>query len=950
MKKKHWTTLGLALGVLVLGMLVGLMTVGTVAADPTPGVKIQLPRIDVGDALGFCTDICDDCDDLCDPDSPRYDYDLCAACEADCDDCVQENYWETWIQVQHVGTKVGVPTGAIFMGWGEYSGLCPTNDPGVIVHYCALIKENALWTLRTQLTEAVKSGIIYTVTADAYQEACSTAELTEGNTDMWREWLKEWEFGTGMDITKDPAVEMTWGPAQGEEIAVTVTRYGPNDHGTFVSSTYTGISREMEGEDSPWEYYAPYVMKGYNGLDTELTIQNSGEDCTSIHIHYKEEGTCTIVWDQHITQLAPGEAVRVKVPCNTGQIPCFWLGSAHISAHEPLGIIVDQTSFEEPCLGPDPGTLLTHRARPKVELRDGEPIEDTKVYADLIFREWSGWDASIQVQNLSRTGRNTFVTVDFMDNSGDEILFLADWICPADSATFYLPMVTDLGFDYIGAAEIQSHDQVSFPGDVTPAQPIFAVVDLKKPDSGLTPQMDAQGGSYNAHPESQKKWVSQIALPFMAKGAADMYTPWTSLIAIRNNSNCNKIKAKIWFKIETGELVCDLPIPWLHPKHVKLIDLNDIGCLIDGYVGSAKVIITDFEQLCDTDNDGNIDNEPLMPSVIVVEKGHYGSGIDGGDVTNIYEGIPYATNIPACYGDIFGQVVDYFDCDPDVDPDHLFGTTVTITDTTATVTADTTAFAGMYEVEHVAAGAWEGSAVRDGFLTRTITGTLDCGEDLEQSWDLVCTNPITFTVNDSQTPAPLPGATVTITFTNWYDSIPWGPAGQVSTSGTTNALGQVVFNDIPTGTDEVARCGAGKGQTVNWSIELAGYETEYSAAPHIVLTDGSCAEEITRTVPIDHLGYIQGYVWCGTGTNDTFDPGETAMQNTWVRLYNWQGTLLKDSTYTNASGWYQFTVDPNVSYDVIVNTLRANDMFITPNFVMVANFELCVAPHAITYP
>lgn len=633
MRKKHWSILGLALGVLVLGVLVGLMTVNTVAADPTPGIKIQIPRIDVGDVFGT-------------------------------------GDWETWIQVQNVGA---VDTGAIFLGWGDYSGMCPTNDPGVIAHYCQLIRENALWTLKGQIDESVKSGIIYTVRADLYTAACSAAEETEHDTDAWRCWKEEWEYGTcegkGGGWADPPG-------GQGEEVAVTVTRYGPNDYGTFVSSTYTGISEEMEGEDPPYNYYAPYIMKTYlNQLDTEMTIQNSGQDCTSVWIDYMEQGSCYTVYKEHIVQLAPGEAVRVKVPTVPPDLVCDWpgwLGSAHISAEQPLGIIVDQTSFEDTCVSQDRGTLLTYRARPKVEVRDSQVITDTFVYADLIFREWSGWESSIQVQNLSVTSQRTWVTVDFMDNSGDEILFLGDWVCPTGSTTFFLPAIQDLGFKfpfgYVGAAEIESHDQVAFPGGKTPAQPIFAVVDLKRADDPDTPWLDAQGGSYNAHPYSQKKWVSEIALPFMAKDTYDLGTSWTSMIAIRNNSNCNKIKPKIWFKDETGDLLCELQIPWLHPKHVKLIDLDDIGCLYPGYVGAAKVIIDpeEVEQLCDVDNNGHVDNEPIMPSVIVVEKNVF-SGAHG-DITNIYEGIPYAYKEKVCYGDIMGKVHSIDPCeDPGFD-------------------------------------------------------------------------------------------------------------------------------------------------------------------------------------------------------------------------------------------------------------------------------------------
>ncbi len=631
-KKNRKSVLGLALGTLVLGVLVGLLTVGTVAADPTPGVHIQIPRIDVGDVLGT-------------------------------------GEWETWIQAQNVGDD---DTGAIFLGWGDYSGLCPTNDPGVIVHYCQYIRQNSIWTLRTQIADEVRSGIIYTVDKDVFIDACYAAEETEGDTAAWRCWLEEWEFGT-CDDEPGGGWNDAEGDAFGEDVAVTVTRYGPNDYGTFISSTYTGISEEMEGEDSPYEYYAPYVMKGYNGLDTELTIQNSGTLCTSVWINYLEQGSCNVLYKQHIEQLAPGEAIRVRVPCDTGQIPCFWLGSAHIAAEAPLGIVVDETSFDEPCVGVDRGTLLTHRARPLKEKRGEEWIMDTKVYADLIFREWSGWDASIQVQNLSRTGQHTFVTVDFMDNSGDEILFLADWVCPTGSTTFYLPIVTNLGYEYVGAAEIQSHDQIDYPGGETPAQPIFAVVDLKKPDDPLTPEMDAQGGSYNAHPESQKEWVTEVALPFMTKDAQDQYTPWTSMIAIRNNSNCNKIKPRIDFRDETGTLMCQLDSPWLQPKHLKMIDLNNIGCLHAGYIGSATVVVTQVEQLCDVDEDGVVDQEPTMPSVIVVEKGvlglPYGGGVSAladtwGDVTNIYEGTPYKFEFWPCTITISGQVIDEVTSDP----------------------------------------------------------------------------------------------------------------------------------------------------------------------------------------------------------------------------------------------------------------------------------------------
>ena len=925
MRRKHWTILGLALGALVLGVMVGLMTVGTVAADPTPGVKIQIPRIDVGDVLGT-------------------------------------GDWETWIQVQNVSLD-DTDTGAIFLGWGEYSGLCPTNDPGVIAHYCQLIRGNALWTLRTQLDEDVKSGIIYSVSADVFQEACAASALTEGDKEAWRCWVEEWESGTCEGVGggwADPP------GAQGEKLAVTVTRYGPNDYGTFVSSTYTGISREMEGDhEYPYEYYAPYVMKGYNGLDTELTIQNSGEDCTSVWIHYKEQGTCEDVYNYHIEQLAPGEAVRVRVPCNVGQIPCFWLGSAYISAEQPLGIIVDETSFDEPCVGVDRGTLLTHRARPKEEYRDDQLLEDYKVYADLIFREWSGWDASIQVQNLSRTGQPTFVTVDFLDNSGDEILFLADWVCPTGSTTFYLPIVTDLGYEYVGAAEIESHSQVSFPGEVTPAQPIFAVVDLKRPDNPLTPEMDAQGGSYNAHPESQKEWVSEIALPFMTKDADNM---WTSFIAIRNNSNCNKIKGHIWFKDETGRLLCNLEFPWLHPKHVKLIDLNNVGCLTAGYVGSAKVFVDEFEQLCDTDNDGHAENEPLMPSVIVVERGILGATLGStpevaaneviayGDVTSIYEGIPYNTNIPPCYGDIFGTVALYDYERNEVNPEaneplvgaSVWADTFDLLDPDTYTNADTTSYAGGYELTRVPAGARTVSAWKFAYYPWIELVELECGADTKQDLLLVCQSILYGFVSDEATGAPVEGAEVTLD----VESLTLGRTWHVT--ATTNAdglwwmivplVGNAEDDDAPwtltiskegyddwvdayedldddgvvedgepntAFADDVAEFNS--DHCVGVGSEGCNSGEDFCEAPNDVFTDKEYTESVTE---LNAYATVQGRVYCDglVQDNDAFNPGEE-QPNVLVKLLDGSGTTLYDSMYSDSNGHYQFTIGHDIYPD-----------------------------------
>ncbi|MBC8264915.1 MAG: lamin tail domain-containing protein, partial [Anaerolineales bacterium] len=503
--------------------------------------------------------------------------------------------WKTLIQVQNVGDE---DTGAVAFFWGEYSGQCPNNDPGPIGVACMMLPENAVWTLRSQIPESARSAIVYSVDKDVFEKACEDADDAVDDSDDWKEWEDDYD---DKDI--------------GEPMAVIAQREGPNDYDTMVSSAYTGISEDMERSGPPYQYFAPYAMGQYYNLDTEMIIQNSGQRCTSVWLYYqKQGGGCRFSYSEHIELLAPGESIRKRVPEALG---VGWLGSIYVTANEPLGIIMDQTSFPPSA---DRGGLLTHRAWPY------KLTTDTLFYAGLVFRELSGWEASIQVQNLTQESLPTFVTVEFFDASGDSILYLGDWVCPAGGATFYLPAIAGLGIEYAGAAVIQSHSQVGYPGsEETDGQPIFAVVDLKK--AGV----DVQGGSYNAHAESENQGASVIMLPFLARDHQGV----TSLMAIRNSSNCNDVKLKLEVRGETGAVVSFVDNFWLRSGHIKLVDLDSVNSVASGFAGAGIAEVTDVQQLCDMDGDGDADQEPLMLSVVVVNK-----GTGPGDVTWVYEGIP----------------------------------------------------------------------------------------------------------------------------------------------------------------------------------------------------------------------------------------------------------------------------------------------------------------------
>ncbi len=525
--------------------------------------------------------------------------------------------WETWIQVQNAGND---DVGVVTFFWGEYSAQCPYSDPGPIGYACKWVAKDGVWSLEDQdIPVLARSAIVYSVSEALFDQACLDAAqvIVEPHpywdptpkSAKWRAWVDDYE-GTGLPL------------------AVITQREGPNDFDTLVSSAYPGISENMKGCGPPYQYFAPYAMRQYQNLDTEIIIQNCGERCTEIWLDYQKQGDCEFSYSDHIGRLAPGESIRKRVPAALG---AEWLGSIYIESDEPLGIVIDQTSLLP---SDDRGALLTYEAFPY------DLTKDKVWYADLVFRELSGWEASIQVQNLTQDSMPTFVTVEFFDASGDSILFLGEWVCLHGGATFYLPAIVDLGMTYAGAAVIESHGQVDYPGGMHDGEPIFVVVDLKKTkvyDENLhrwrhTIPGEVQGGAYNARAESDKGGPGPIWLPFLSKAKNDQGV--TSLIAVRNNSNCNNIAIELEVRKGTGTVISYVSNFWLNTGHVKLIDLANVGSLNPGFLGSGTVEVVNAEQLCDLDHDGEPDQEPVMPSVVVVNKG---TGV--GDITAVYKGI-----------------------------------------------------------------------------------------------------------------------------------------------------------------------------------------------------------------------------------------------------------------------------------------------------------------------
>ncbi len=485
------------------------------------------------------------------------------------------------IQVQNVGY---VPTVAILFLWGDYSGVCPANDPGPMAILCSEpIPAGSAWTVKGDDLAGAEAAIAYPVSLDQADTKCQEAQNAVGDSSAWYTWINSWEA-----------------EARGGILVVTIHRVGPDDNGTTVASAYNGVSEELDEPITSFSYFAPLNKRAYDGFDTGLNIQNSGRVCSSVWVYYQGQDSCQIEHAQHIEHVAPGETYSADVPSALGD---GWRGSASVSGNVPLGIVVDEWGQD---------MLFTHQVPLLAEV-NGSLFS----YAPLTY-QGQGWSAVVQVQNLSQAGQPTFVTVNFLDDNGDSVQSLSDWICSNGSQGFYVPSFGALPGQVVGAAVIESQSHILEPlGDEIPGSPVYAMVKLFSSSTG-------QGMSYNAITQAQTEGIEAIALPRLVKGDQG----WSSEISIRNNSTQNTLQLTLDIYDGAG-LLTTMPLT-IEPGHVSYVRLDDLGSVPDAFIGSGVVWVAGVE------GEGE-----LMPAAVVVERA---SG--SGDLTKGYEGIPLTDGYP----------------------------------------------------------------------------------------------------------------------------------------------------------------------------------------------------------------------------------------------------------------------------------------------------------------
>jgi uncharacterized repeat protein (TIGR01451 family) len=582
---------------------------------------------------------------------------------------------ETWIQVQNVGS---LPTKAIVVVWGE-AGACPPQAAGPLKIECTgLLKPGSAWTYTTDnLPPGTRSAIVYSingtdVVTDDRGNRVPFADLAcdrlfnyiVGNHGEWL--LFDYAYQTQGRYVLPPqwpnpqGIVFDFGAHPGQPIAVTVNRTCPDpvDPNRNVSAAYVGIGTYLEGAMDPvfgdFSYYAPLVFANKGGLNSWIWIHNSGLQCSSIEIWFKAQDNCMRPILGDVLAIAPGESAHFDPNTVVGP---DWIGSAWIRASQPLGIVVDTMG---------PNHFTSYHGVPSDSYDDTKgttfSIGSQVNYAPLIYSEYQGWDAAIQVQNLSGTTAAK-VKVYFLDRSGDVITTIVDWICPRGSQTFFLPVISGMPGNWVGHARVESQEWWT-PG-TKPVDPprIQSVVLLEKwSDPARSERREAV--AYNALTEQVAyDWQigklqggtmsgsAVLAVPLIAKGNRGITTELaiTNLVAKPGFTDF-----AIIFYDQNGLL--DFYCQKLGDRQVDYIDLATQGIIPQRFLGSAVISATFWEHDVFSPTGNFVRNLVGLGGVVVERIGGTQGGPDvPGDESKAFEMIPIfdlfrPQRVPTCTG------------------------------------------------------------------------------------------------------------------------------------------------------------------------------------------------------------------------------------------------------------------------------------------------------------
>jgi hypothetical protein len=209
--------------------------------------------------------------------------------------------------------------------------------------------------------------------------------------------------------------------------------------------------------------WVPLLMRGANGWDTGLQIQNLTQTTAHARVSLFTQGQAAPV-SVSVVQLPPLAPLAIYQPSDH-RIPNEWVGSAVIESleNQPLAVLVNELS--------DDGLGMAYQGV-------GAPGE--LLTLPLVYKNASDWSSGVQVQNAG-TGPATVTMAYSRANGAAPLATERATIPPGAAVTFFQGGNRDLPDGFIGSATVTSLE----------GQPLAAVVNAVKQGGGMAMAYDA---------------------------------------------------------------------------------------------------------------------------------------------------------------------------------------------------------------------------------------------------------------------------------------------------------------------------------------------------------------------------------------------------------------------------------------------------------------------------
>jgi hypothetical protein len=227
--------------------------------------------------------------------------------------------------------------------------------------------------------------------------------------------------------------------------------------------------------------YLPLSFRNCWGINSDIPMQNIGSG-SNVTVTYYEQGTTW--WYEDDPEYIGSNAQHIFDP--PPEMEGRLAAAVARNSSSSLIALLDERRDE-----PNPVQYITYNGVAATDSMETSYVS----HVPILYRDsngWSGWQSSIQVQNTENYS-TTFVCADFFNQSGHEVVPVCDWVLANRAVTFYLPVITDLGYNYVGSAVVTGHEQPDYPSPGNANRKVIAIANVQ---NFSMVGMD-RGGGYN---------------------------------------------------------------------------------------------------------------------------------------------------------------------------------------------------------------------------------------------------------------------------------------------------------------------------------------------------------------------------------------------------------------------------------------------------------------------